>query len=77
MSRPLHQAALAIVIALAIVGSAPAQDGKGEPFELVRSLQSLQDQIARETDFAGRRQSSQCAGKPIAVTTEEAARRAR
>jgi len=34
-------------IALAIAASAQAQDGKGEPFELVRSLQSLQDQIAR------------------------------
>jgi chemotaxis protein MotC len=30
-----------------MAGPAPAQDGKGEPFELVRSLQSLQDQIAR------------------------------
>lgn len=47
MRRLLHLAAAATAIALAIGGSAPAQDGKGEPFELVRSLQSLQDQIAR------------------------------
>jgi chemotaxis protein MotC len=45
--RLLHLAAAATAIALAVGGPAPAQDGKGEPFELVRSLQSLQDQIAR------------------------------
>ena len=28
-------------------GAAHGQDGKGEPFELVRSLQSLQDQVVR------------------------------
>lgn len=43
--------ALRLVVAiiagqLAMVGPVAGQDGKGEPFELVRSLQSLQDQVA-------------------------------
>ena len=32
---------------LALAWPAQGQDGGGEPYELVRSLQSLQDQIAR------------------------------
>jgi chemotaxis protein MotC len=37
----------AIICTFAIAGSGYGQTGQGEPFELVRSLQSLQDQIAR------------------------------
>lgn len=40
-------AALAVMCALALVRPAQGQNGPGEPFELVRSLQSLQDQIVR------------------------------
>lgn len=47
MKRLLHLSVLAILLGLAAGSTAPAQDSKGEPFELVRSLQSLQDQIAR------------------------------
>lgn len=46
MKRLLHLS-VAALLALAAGTAAPAQDTKGEPFELVRSLQSLQDQIAR------------------------------
>lgn len=40
-------AAAAFGATLMLTGSALAQNSQGEPFELVRSLQSLQDQIAR------------------------------
>ena len=36
-----------IACVLGSMGVAHGQDGKGEPFELVRSLQSLQDQVVR------------------------------
>jgi len=47
VTRLLQLAGAAATVTLVIAGAAPAEDGKGEPFELVRSLQSLQDQIAR------------------------------
>ena len=47
MRRALTLAGAALACALASAGAAHGQDGKGEPFELVRSLQSLQDQVAR------------------------------
>jgi chemotaxis protein MotC len=40
-------AAAAVTCALALAQPAQGQNGPGEPFELVRSLQSLQDQIVR------------------------------
>jgi chemotaxis protein MotC len=45
--RSRKLACAAIVCVLASAGPALTQDGPGEPFELVRSLQSLQDQITR------------------------------
>ena len=47
MTGPSKLAGVAIVCALALAWPAQGQDSVGEPFELVRSLQSLQDQIAR------------------------------
>lgn len=48
MRRALQLAgATVIACVLGAVGAAQAQDGKGEPFELVRALQSLQDQVVR------------------------------
>ena len=47
MSRSLNLAGAAMAGVLIAAGAAHGQDGKGEPFELVRSMQSLQDQIVR------------------------------
>ena len=47
MTGPSKLAGVAIVCALALAWPAQGQNSGGEPFELVRSLQSLQDQIAR------------------------------
>ena len=43
----LTLAGVMIACVLGSMGAAHGQDGKGEPFELVRSLQSLQDQVVR------------------------------
>ena len=43
----LTLAGVMIACVLGSTGAAHGQDGKGEPFELVRSLQSLQDQVVR------------------------------
>jgi len=43
----LKQAVAALAGVLIAAGAAYGQDGKGEPFELVRSMQSLQDQVVR------------------------------
>lgn len=45
--RCLRIAIVAMGLLLVPQGSALAQSGAGEPFELVRALQSLQDQVAR------------------------------
>jgi chemotaxis protein MotC len=45
--RALTLTGAMIASVLGAVGAAHGQDSKGEPFELVRSLQSLQDQVVR------------------------------
>ncbi len=47
MTARLKQAVAALAGVLIAAGAAYGQDGKGEPFELVRSMQSLQDQVVR------------------------------
>jgi chemotaxis protein MotC len=47
MRRVLPVASAAALLGLAFGSMAVAQDLKGEPFELVRSLQSLQDQVVQ------------------------------
>jgi chemotaxis protein MotC len=47
VTRCLKLASVAMAGVLIAAGAAHGQDGKGEPFELVRSMQSLQDQVVR------------------------------
>jgi chemotaxis protein MotC len=47
MTGLVNRAVLSMAVALATAGSAFSQVRNGEPFELVRSLQSLQDQVAQ------------------------------
>ena len=47
MTLRLKQASAVLAGVLIAAGAAYGQDGKGEPFELVRSMQSLQDQVVR------------------------------
>jgi chemotaxis protein MotC len=47
VSRALKFAGAAIACVLGAAYPAQSQDAKGEPFELVRALQSLQDQVVR------------------------------
>jgi chemotaxis protein MotC len=47
VSPGLKLSGAAIACVLTAAGAAYGQDGKGEPFELVRSLQSLQDKVVR------------------------------
>lgn len=47
MRRVLTLAGAMLACGLGWTGAVYGQEGKGEPFELVRSLQSLQDQVVR------------------------------
>ena len=47
MTSGVKLASAAVACVLIAAGAAYGQDGNGEPFELVRSMQSLQDQVVR------------------------------